>query len=86
MGEISEGMIDGTLCQTCGVYLGDGLDYPHNCKSCERDSAPKRKTIAALAKKEIYCDVCKKMFQDQYAFNGHLMGRKHAISMRRAGK
>jgi hypothetical protein len=28
-------MMDGILCKTCGVYIGDAVDYPRNCASCE---------------------------------------------------
>ena len=46
MGEISEMMLDGTLCQVCGVFLGPNPEdddfeswapcgYPMSCKDCE---------------------------------------------------
>ncbi len=35
MGEIAEMMLDGTLCQCCGVYLRDSLgDFPQSCPDC----------------------------------------------------
>lgn len=35
MGEIAEMMIDGTLCQYCGVVLkGKAEGYPRTCHSC----------------------------------------------------
>jgi hypothetical protein len=40
MGEIAEMMLDGTMCQGCGVWLHDGEDgpgYPGYCSSCEPD-------------------------------------------------
>lgn len=49
MGEIAEMMLDGTLCQMCGVYMGDaGNGYPVTCASCQdppkrREKKPKRK-------------------------------------------
>lgn len=46
MGEIADMMLDGTLCQGCGVYLGDdGLGFPTFCASCRREhreNAPAR--------------------------------------------
>lgn len=37
MGEIAEMVIDGTLCQYCGVYTGK--DYgPVACEDCEEES------------------------------------------------
>ncbi|MBV8273558.1 MAG: hypothetical protein JO067_14925 [Cupriavidus sp.] len=35
MGEIAEMMLDGTLCEGCGVYLdGEGDGYPRRCDDC----------------------------------------------------
>lgn len=31
MGEIAEMMLDGTLCQYCGEYIGDDCGYPRSC-------------------------------------------------------
>lgn len=38
MGEVSDMMLDGTLCQTCGEYLGDGDGYPVTCPGCKVDT------------------------------------------------
>jgi len=46
MGEVSEMMLDGTLCCSCGIYLDDeetGIKnykpcgYPKKCLDCEND-------------------------------------------------
>jgi hypothetical protein len=39
MGEIAEMMLDGTLCEGCGDYLGDGDEgYPQYCSpSCAKN-------------------------------------------------
>ena len=34
MGEISEIMLDGTLCQECGQYIGPSDGYPRKCEMC----------------------------------------------------
>lgn len=40
MGEISEMMLDGTLCEGCGVYMAGGGDgVPQRCGACERDDS-----------------------------------------------
>lgn len=31
MGEIAEGMVNGTLCQDCGAYIGEGGGFPRSC-------------------------------------------------------
>lgn len=31
MGEIADMMLDGTLCEGCGEYLGEGMGFPDYC-------------------------------------------------------
>ena len=58
MGEIAEMMLDGTLCEGCGVYLpGDADGYPRRCKHCAAERAEaKRKPTAPRAT----CPTCKR--------------------------
>ena len=38
MGEIADMMLDGTLCEGCGEYIGEGDGYPQYCSaSCAGD-------------------------------------------------
>lgn len=37
MGDVADMMLDGTLCQCCGVYLGEPQGYPVTCEECEQD-------------------------------------------------
>ena len=40
MGEIAEMMLDGTMCQGCGVFLFEGADgpgFPMFCEGCGGD-------------------------------------------------
>jgi hypothetical protein len=38
MGEIAESMLDGTLCEACGEYIGSDSGYPNYCsESCAND-------------------------------------------------
>jgi hypothetical protein len=40
MGDVADMMLDGTLCEKCGEFIGDAVDFPRACKSCaawERD-------------------------------------------------
>lgn len=50
MGEISDMMLDGTLCEQCGEFIDEeGGDFPRLCASCSQeqekpaDVFPKRK-------------------------------------------
>jgi Zn finger protein HypA/HybF involved in hydrogenase expression len=41
MGEVADMMLDGTLCEGCGIFMGDDVGYPRKCPDCERqDSRP----------------------------------------------
>ena len=37
MGDIADMMLDGTLCEGCGVFLGDGFGFPGLCADCAED-------------------------------------------------
>ena len=39
MGEIADAMINGELCEHCGVYLGPGNGYPRVCESCAAEKS-----------------------------------------------
>ena len=34
MGEIADAMLEGSMCQTCGEYLGEGEGFPRFCDGC----------------------------------------------------
>jgi len=65
MGEIAEMMLDGTLCEQCGSYMGDGGGFVRHCFSCAKDfralnaggnDAPRSKP----ATPKVFCPTCKK--------------------------
>ncbi len=35
MGDVADMILDGTLCEWCGVVLEDGNDWPHLCGDCQ---------------------------------------------------
>lgn len=64
MGEIADMMLDGTMCQYCGVYLHEGEDgagYPQSCDSCNEDGKPRRKKNANAPKMK--CILCDRMIK-----------------------
>lgn len=52
MGDISEMILDGTCCQSCGMFLGDGEGFPQSCTTCQHSEPPLREKLS--------CPVCKK--------------------------
>jgi len=63
MGEIANMMLDGTMCQGCGVWLHDGNDgpgYPGYCRSCQRDieTAPARAAAHVAGQNKVACPTC----------------------------
>lgn len=85
MGEIAEMMLDGTLCQCCGEYLGSDGGYPMFCASCggddEMEDMPVRKKKSHKpnpdAPKIWGCTGCKKMFRKKADAQAHYDAVKH---------
>lgn len=52
MGEIADAMLDGTLCEGCGVYLGEATGYSIKCQDCrpQRKFKHKKKAFASYAR------------------------------------
>lgn len=74
MGEISEMMLDGTLCSSCGEYLGgegdDGCGYPQQCAGCQPDVGDEYAyRPARLSKTRLYGE------QDLVGFSRYLKSR-----------
>ncbi|QWP79187.1 hypothetical protein J5226_12715 [Lysobacter sp. K5869] len=59
MGDIADMMLDGTLCEGCGVYMGDGgaRGFPRRCRDCRRDDY--RPAPPKVAK--VPCPTCGKL-------------------------
>ena len=36
MGALTDMILEGVLCEFCGVYIGDEVSYPRKCKECQR--------------------------------------------------
>lgn len=45
MGDIVDMMLDGTLCQECGDFIGEGDGYPVSCSACRKPKKKKKKKI-----------------------------------------
>lgn len=62
MGEIADMMIEGILCEQCGVFLeGEPPGYPRLCGDCEKDVPVDRVEIH----KKIPCPICKKRVKER---------------------
>lgn len=63
MGEIADMMLDGTMCQGCGVWLHDGDDgpgYPGFCTGCSSGRRHEQPAQFATPKNytKVACKVC----------------------------
>lgn len=61
MGDVADMMLDGTLCEGCGVYLGEAVDYPRRCKQCQKDQrvdALRTATHAHHREQKTPCPTC----------------------------
>lgn len=43
MGEIAEMIIEGILCEECGVFIGDEVGYTRKCNNCGGGRKKKRR-------------------------------------------
>lgn len=59
MGDVSGMMLDGTLCEQCGVYVGDPLGFPRKCRDCNTAGKMAR-LVAGLEAAKVSCPKCGK--------------------------
>ncbi|HEX3163583.1 MAG TPA: hypothetical protein VHQ92_13480 [Pseudolabrys sp.] len=50
MGDVADMILDGCLCEQCGIYLGTGVGFPQCCPSCQRDNYYYGKDVPRKAK------------------------------------
>lgn len=66
MGEIAEMMLDGTLCEGCGVYMpGASQGVPRRCGDCKRHEYEQNGAPFGKAK----CRTCGKVVNQGGLFN-----------------
>jgi hypothetical protein len=69
MGEIADMMLDGTLCEGCGTYLGDDGGFPSRCSACQREYSDgvaimeRNKPAPIVDVPKVACPVCNKKFK-----------------------
>lgn len=69
MGDIAEMMLDGTLCEGCGEYLGEGDGYPQYCAGC---AEPQPRAAPSKRRSRIHqCPECKKMCRGKAGLAHH---------------
>lgn len=56
MGDIADAMLDGDLCESCGVYMPGGAGYPQQCSDCARAGSDFPRANMAKVK----CPTCNK--------------------------
>lgn len=69
MGDVSDMMLDGTLCEGCGVYLnGKSQGIPRMCRDCQQivASQPRRE---GLSHGMIRCKKCGKVVKEAGLYN-----------------
>ena len=58
MGEIADAMLDGDLCEGCGVYLkGESFGVPRRCSACRRFDRQLAEKLTDL-KVKVACPMC----------------------------
>lgn len=63
MGDVADMMLDGTLCSSCGQFLGAEDDYPQMCPECLKEdiaSGPKVRRSPCEPRQKVSCAICKR--------------------------
>lgn len=79
MGEVADMMLDGTLCEGCGVYLGADGGFPQRCASCgpvDEQSIPDLRMLRNRAK--VGCPECGRRVKET-GLKDHMRDR-HGVS------
>lgn len=79
MGEVAEMMLDGTLCEGCGEYMGsDGFGIPRYCSAqCARDRGAgwheedDRPRPKGPTRKTHQCKACRRYFRGEQGLRDH---------------
>ena len=74
MGEIADMMIDGTMCQVCGVFLNEeGPGYPVTCDGCGGDVMDTAPANTPKDPKTVACPdpFCERKFRNRSAAAQH---------------
>lgn len=59
MGDVADMMLDGTLCQGCGVFLNeDAPGFPCSCRNCKAEEKKGKAAAYQPPKPKAKCTVC----------------------------
>lgn len=75
MGDIADMMLDGLMCEGCGIFMDDGEEcgYPRRCGACSAEYR-RGENIARVKVKEVKpvpCSNCKRRFGTPEAYLQH---------------
>lgn len=84
MGEIADMILDGILCQGCGVYIGEGDGWPSFCGGCRPSSKAKAQPIKAT--KRCGCGNCGRVFASVDARDQHYAQKRRIGDPRHQGE
>jgi hypothetical protein len=88
MGEIAEMMLDGTLCEGCGTFMGESVGYQQRCLSCRKDGrVDALRTTAHVHHRaqKMPCTTCGKRVKVA-GLNDHMRDAHAALREEKAGR
>ena len=53
MGDIADMMLDGTLCEQCGDYIGESIGYPRVCSDCSDHNISMKNSVKNQRKQKL---------------------------------
>ena len=69
MGEISDLILEGDICQTCMCELGAGEGFPRFCNGCK--PKPAKRKVGQLFALKYQCLTCHKLFNSEQGVVQH---------------
>ena len=79
MGEVAEAMLDGTLCSSCGDFIGLSDGYPQMCAACGGDAD----VFIPPAPRTYRCHDCGRPFKRDIDLGKHRSATGHGKKAKR---
>ncbi len=78
MGEHTEMVMEGILCQQCGAMVDDSLgEFPQDCDDCKEEKKKSDANNSSKKNKSLtYCSLCKCEYP-KAGKNHHISGKRH---------
>lgn len=85
MGDYADMIIDGTMCESCGEFIGPGDGFPRQCRGCCADQRRNQKPMVTPSGK-IQCPHCNRKLRNEQGLHDHLRDKHNTATEYRLPK